>query len=371
MSNSFIMPSVVAKAALIVLENNCVLASLVHRGYESEYQAGRGATVTVRRPTTFTSSAFTTTVAVQSAAESSVQVVLDTLLDVSFEVGTKELTLDVKDFTEQLLVPAMRAHVQKVDELIAAHYVDAAGAYEVSSTPVIGDIAKLDEIANILKWPNEDRRLVLSPKSKASYIGLDAFVHADKRGDGGRAMNRAEIGHVMNFDTYMDQNMKTHTIDATLGDLAGAMKGAVAAAATACTIDALTDDDVINAGDVFVPTGSDYYYTIRTAGTVATNEIVTTFEPPMVEALLDNCVVTFQGTHKASMAFHKNFLALVTAPLRPPMGGALAATASRNGLSCRVVYDYNSSTKVNSISVDMLMGTKVLDSNLGARLFQV
>ena len=53
MPNTLIKPSVVAREALMVLRNNAVMANLVHRDYSSEFVAGVGDTITVRKPTTF------------------------------------------------------------------------------------------------------------------------------------------------------------------------------------------------------------------------------------------------------------------------------------------------------------------------------
>ena len=49
MANTFLTPSVVAREALMVLENNLVMANLVHRDYSDEF-VQVGDTVTIRKP---------------------------------------------------------------------------------------------------------------------------------------------------------------------------------------------------------------------------------------------------------------------------------------------------------------------------------
>ena len=117
-------------------------------------------------------------------------------------------------------------------------------------------------------------------------------------------------------------------------------------------VNALTDANIIAAGDVFKVVGSDKGYLIVTGGTVASNEQAITFTPALDKAIADNAVVTFQADHDASLAFHKNAFALVSAPLEPPLGGARAGVANYKGLACRVVYDYTMSTKTNQMSLD-------------------
>lgn len=65
-----------------------------------------------------------------------------------------------------------------------------------------------------------------------------------------------------------------------------------------------------------------------------------------------------------SLGFHRNGLALVTRQLELPQGAAKAAIASANGLAVRVVFDYDSKTKTDKVSFDIIYGVKDLDDDL-------
>lgn len=367
MGNTLLTPTVIAKEGLIVLENEMVLAGLVHRDYSKEFQ-NVGATVLIRKPTTFTSNTVGDTVNLCTAVESSVAVVLDKLLDITFRVTSKELTLDVADFSMQFIQPVMRAHAQKVDEIIADLYSDVAAHYPVSSTALPKDITSIRSVMSILKAPLDQRRLVFHPSTEADYLSLDAFLHAEKRGDT-RAIKEASMGRVLGFDCYMDQNIPTHTA----GDLTGGgtatvvLKGAGASAGTCCTVDASLDTGTALIGDVFKVLGYDQWHVVKTC-TSTVGTAILTFQPAFTAARVDNATVTFQETHKANLAFHRNAFAFVTAPLEPPIGGAKGGVLTYKGLSCRVVYDYESLSKKNIISIDMLCGAKILERDLAARL---
>ncbi len=367
---------VVAKEALIALENNMVMGNLVHRDYSKDYKS-IGATVVIRKPTTFTATAFTSTVGYSTITESSVAVVLDKLWDVSFEVTSQELSLDIVDFSEQLIQPAMRAIAQAVDSDICSRSATAiAGHYPVTSTPAVSDIAGLEAVLDVLKAPLTDRRLVLHPVTKAGYLALDSFLNADKRGDGGQALRTAEIGQVLGFDCYMAQNIPTQTRSFLLANASAAgtgnLTGALAAAATACTVTGATAAAVSTApiGTPFKFTGYDEWFYMTVPCTAGTSGIatVTSFSPAVKAAIADTAVVTFQLTGRDNIAFHKNGIAFVTAPLQPPIGGAKAAVVNYRGLSARVVYDYDMQYKKNRISLDFLCGVKMLDKDLCARL---
>ena len=366
MSNTLLTSQAIANEALLVLENNLVMAQLVHRSYSPEFQSGRGATITVRKPATFSATAFSTTVAAQNVTESSVQVVLDKFYDITAEITSQQLTLDIVDFSMQVLQPMMREHAQKVDyNILNTISASVAGHTAVSGTPALSDLANLMAQLDLQKAPVTERRVVLHPISYAKYAALDAIANADKRGKP-LTINEYSIGRVLGADFYMDQNVQTHT--SGIADTAGALKGAATAGATAATVDALTDAEVIAAGDVFKVDGSDRGYLIVTGGTVDTNTVTITFTPALDAAILDDAVVTFQDTHKMNLAFHKNFCTLATAPLAPYLGGVNNSVKSYKGISCRVAIDGDTSTKVNKISIDLLYGVKVLDKELAARL---
>jgi hypothetical protein len=52
MGNNLLTPSIIANEALLVLENNLVMAGLVHRDYSDEF-VQVGDTITIRKPAKF------------------------------------------------------------------------------------------------------------------------------------------------------------------------------------------------------------------------------------------------------------------------------------------------------------------------------
>jgi hypothetical protein len=366
MTQTLLTPSIIAKEALLALENNMVMANLVHRDYSPEFQSKAGATVTIRKPATFAASAFTATVAAQEVVESSVQVVLDKFYDISAGITSKELTLSIADFRTQVIDPMMRAHAQNVDyQIMQAIYKDFAGhTRATATTAVVSDLVNLIAQLDIQKVPPTDRRVVLHPITYARYAALDAVLHADKRGSP-LTINEYSIGRMFGADWYMDQNVPKYT--SLVVDTGGTMSGAAAAGATAATVASLTNGEVVAAGDIFKVAGSDRGYLIVTGGTVGSTVCVITFSPAFDAAISDAAVVTFQGTAKNNLAFHKNAIALVSAPLEPYMAGVNCSVETYKGISCRVALDGDTVSKTNRISVDMLFGVKTLDKELGAR----
>ena len=187
MGNTLLTPSIIAREALMVLRNNAVMAKLVHRDYSNEFVTGVGDTITVRKPATFVAKEFTSAIEIQEATETGVPIKMDHHLDVSFSVTSKEMSLDIKDFSKQFLVPAMQAFNDKIDTLLLSLYKDVtAVAGDPAALPTaIDPIVDAGALLNTAKAPLGDRRLVLDPLTEAAFMKLGTFHEADKVGDNG------------------------------------------------------------------------------------------------------------------------------------------------------------------------------------------
>lgn len=217
MSNTFITPDVIAASALATLYNTIVLAGLVFRDYDADFNGHVGDTITVRVPTTFTANEYARNVGivVQNATESGIPVTLDTILDVSFAVTSEDMALEVSDFETQLVRPAMEAIAQDVDARLAeALIVQAQTAH--ASSPItgayVGDGTTTPNkawrdaraILGRNKLPFASRYVVLSPEAVSDALGDELLVRADQSGstDG---LRDASLGRKFGFETYESQ----------------------------------------------------------------------------------------------------------------------------------------------------------------------
>lgn len=212
MANTILTPDIIAREALMVLRNNAVMANLVHRDYSSEFVAGVGDTITVRKPAAFTAKEFGGEIEVQDATENSVTVKMDKHLDVSFAVTSKQMTLDIEDFSKQLLVPAMQAFLNKIDGYLlglAKGVTNSVTATEDARNDVVDARAFLTKGAA----PLTDRNLVVGSDMEADLLKTDLFVSAEKVGDNGTALREASLGRKLGLDCYVDQNADTAGIE--------------------------------------------------------------------------------------------------------------------------------------------------------------
>lgn len=206
MANTLLTPQIIANEALMVLRNNAVMANLVHRDYSDEFVGGVGDTITIRKPATFEAKEYSSTITVQDATESSITVKMDKHLDVSFAVSSKQMSMDIKDFSSQLLVPAMQAFQDKIDS-----YILALASSLTNKVTASGD-AKTD-IIDARKFltanaaPLTERRYVYGSATEADLLKTDLFISAEKVGDAGTALREASLGRKFGLDFYADQNV--------------------------------------------------------------------------------------------------------------------------------------------------------------------
>jgi hypothetical protein len=114
-----------------------------------------------------------------------------------------------------------------------------------------------------------------------------------------------------------------------------------------------------------VTDGSINYGAMRTPTTTSVS-----LDRPLDAALANNDPLGLGPAGDYCFAFHRNALTMVMRPLPAPASGTGAASyvASFNGLSIRVTITYDGRAQGHLVTVDTLMGVKVLDVRLGAVL---
>ena len=344
-NNTFLTPEVVAKEALMVLQSNLCMADLVHRDYSNEFVAV-GDTVSIRKPAKFVAKNFTGTTENQDIKETSVPVKMDRFRDVTVAVTSKEMTLDIADFSKQVVEPAMQAIAQAIDEDLLAVAYENAG-YTKEAEGKLADIADIAKQLDMEKAPVADRSLVLHPKHKYTYALNEELSNVSYAGDN-QTLHDALLGRVYTLDTYMDQNAP----DSNAANPGTATTFTVTGAAGDSEVTVGDLSGTIVAGDGFILDGYLYRFTKGGTGKL-------TIDQKLVTDADAAAVTVINGPN--SLAFHRNAIALVTRNLSLPMGASRAAYAEAGGLGVRVVYDYDSATKTDKISFDVIYGIKELE----------
>lgn len=358
MSNTFLTPKIIANEALMVLESQLTMANLVHRDYSKEF-VKVGDTITIRKPAKFVAKNFVGTTHGQDITEGSVDVKMDRFRDITVNVTSKELTLDIKDFSAQVVTPALSAIAQAIDMDLLAVGVDKAGkTATVSSTPKLEDIAGVGKALDMSKAPLQNRRLVLPAEIRYKYNTLDNFAKQCYAGDS-RALRDAEIGKVYTCETFASENCP-HSAAATPGTVTAYKVAGTMDTQQFTVTNGTPTTGKIAAGDQLIVGG--YLYTVTEDLTLTSGGGTLKVDQNLPADIEATDAKVISKAH--ALGFHRNGIALVTRQLELPMGASKAYIASANGLAVRVVMDYDSKSKTDSISFDIIYGIKELDTNL-------
>ncbi len=408
MANALITPSVIAKEALMQLENNLVFGNCVHREYVNEFKK-IGDTVNVRRPVRFnvTDGAARTN---QDVEEANTAIVVNKRKHVSFSFSSQDLTLTIEDFSERYITPAMVSLANKVDQDLASLYDDVFNWVGAPGQAVasFGDFSKAPQRLDEGAVPSDRRKSVLSPRDFWSMTGNLTGLQIERSADA--AYRRGVLGQVAGIEMAMDQNIRVHTTGSFSTGSTPLVKGAGQAVSyagadkTAWSQSLVTDGwaaatPVLKAGDVITLAGVNavnpvpgegakddlgrlqQFVVLDDAVSDGTGNAVLTISPPIITsgpqqtvtaAPADNAAITPLGSeatgYRQNLVFHRDAFALVTVPLEMPREPVFKARESHNGLSIRLVGSYDIDSDENPVRLDILYGVKTLYPELATRL---
>lgn len=393
MGNTILTPTIIAKEALMQLENNLVFGNLVHKEYKNEF-VKIGASVNIRKPVRFKVSDGAT-LEKQEVKEENITFTIDKRKHVAWGFDMQTLTLSIEEYSERYIKPAVIQLANQVDMDLAGLYIDVNRAYGTAGTTpnafsYLGGTAQImDEQA----VPTDQRRLVLNPK--ANWTMADAFKGLYWEKKVSDVVTKGYLGNIANMDIYSSQNVKVHTKGtwATSGTIQ--VKTTSTSGDSTIALKGLTSGATILAGDIF--TIADVYainpITRQSTGQLQQFVVVTGdtadgsgYADPVVSPSIvyvsggayntvsalpvaDATVTAPTANHTANLAFHKNAFGLVTVPIEMPDSVSFKERITDNGLSIRVLKDYDVINDEEIIRLDILYGIKTLYPDLAVRLF--
>ena len=408
MANRTLTADIIAKEAVMILDNELIMAKKVFRGYEEDYTKKIngyevGDTISIRRPADFQVRDGKTADA-QDAQEGKTTIVIDKFKGVDFKFTSQDLTLSINNVSERIIKPAMVQLANQIDVDLHGLYKDVpnwVGTPGNYAKNIAKRAQRLDENAA----PKGDRCAILSPADHWGLLGSQTSLFSDTIVN--PAYRTGQTGRIAGVDLYASQNVARHTtgtrastdlVDQTL----------IATTATwAATRDTNTytlhidgtggATDTVAQGDCFtIANCFDVnpvtkarlshlkMFTVTALATMSSNEGDIIISPPPIGAGahqnvdfavtdLDDDVVTWvpstaSTAYNQNMVFHKNAFSLVSVPLVSPPGAVDVGRRSYKGCSVRVIPVYDGINDESMWRLDVLYGVKTVDSRLAVRL---
>lgn len=389
-----------AREALMILQNNLVGALLFDREYDGDFTGNeaRGDTIRIRRRDRGNAQEFTGTISSRGLEESKVDLKLEKHFDASFQITSKELTLDLDSFSMQVLEPQVVSIAEAVDayalsklhDLPSFVNVDASNVAQALPTASTGlaDLAQARKQMNIQKIPMAGRVGLWDPELEAAWLSVPTFVEADKRGDPGTALREASLGRVLGIDHFMGQNVDGDTGLTTpaIADVVGSATGGEVVGGSTVAVTGLTISSTFPLGTPLTidhADGGPKNYILAAAMTTdgSGNGTAVLYDPTTggiirgeqlkapvtaADAVTFNIATAGDTYFRRGAMFHPRAFAFASVPLAIPPE-AEGAVIADSGLAIRVIRDYNISTKQSVISLDVLVGAKMVHGELGTQ----
>lgn len=412
-TNTTLTADIIAKEALMHLDNNLVFAKQVYRGYEEEFSKKVngyevGETISIRRPTDFTVRT-DAVMATQDVTEGKVALTVDQRRGVDFEFTSQDLTLKIGELGERVIKPAMIQLANSVDTYLAGLYSSVPNWVGTSGQVVnsFADFAKAPENLDERAVPQDTRAAVLSPADHWALLGSQTSLYIQDAAKG--AYRKGSLGEIGGVDTFMSQNILTHTAgtrtDAAVDQALQANTIAYATVKDTMVqtihMDGLGTTKTIKKGDVF--TIADVYdvnpvtkaplpflkqfvvVSDASSDAVTTGDADVDVYPALIwSGAFQNVAVTSGVTNlndktvtwksaasandRQNMVFHKNAFTLVMVPLVSPPGAVDVGRRSYKGTSVRIIPVYDGTNDISKWRCDILFGGKAIDPRLATRL---
>ena len=395
MANTLLTSDVITREAQRILHQKLNFIGRVNRSYDPAYAksgAKIGDTLRIRLPTQYkvTDGA---TISTQDSVQQNTSLVVNNRKHVAMDFTDEELTLDIDNFSELHLEPAMAVLAANVESDVLQNVykkvynqVNNVGSditYKLVGTgrkTLVDNLSPMDSTVSAVMNTNDT--LEVNDVVKGLFNPNTTLSEQYREGT---------LGRQAGFSFYENTMMPRHTTGTDDGTGDYQCNSAVAQAGTSLIID--QGAGTILAGDIFTVGGCFRVHpeTKQSTGALqqfvcaadtSTSATLITFTPALngdttdpqqnvTNPAANNSIITKIGgasaAHDISLGFHRDAFAFATADLEMPRGMDMASRKVQDGLSLRFVrgFDINNSTFVSRF--DILYGYEAIRPQLAFR----
>ena len=401
MSNSILTIDMITRKALEILENNLVITRNVNRQYDDSFAvegAKIGSTLRIRLP----DRALVTDGAALQVQDDNEQFTTLTVANqkhIGVNFTSAELTMQLDDFAERVLKPRISQLASSIDADVANAYkaiyasVGTPGTTPSTSLVLLQAQQKLNENAAVMS----PRYATVNPAANAGLVeGMKGLFNPTDTVS--RQFKNGMMGTgVLGFDEVnMSQSIKVHTTGSRAGTILVNESMSAQGQAT-ITLDGFSSGTTVTVGDVFTianvyavnpqtreSTGSLQQFVVTVAQAASGGDMASmAISPPIYTSAsalatvdsfpANNAAVTFLGSastaYPQNLVYHKDAITFATADLLLPQGVDMAARANHNGISLRVVRQYDINNDRLPCRIDVLYGFSTIRPQMACRIW--
>ncbi|TWI41037.1 P22 coat protein Gp5 [Pseudoduganella flava] len=392
MANTILTPQQITREALRILHQKLNFVGSINRQYDDSFAksgAKIGDSLKIRLPNEYTVRTGATMVP-QDTTETSVTLQVATQKGVDLSFTAIDLTMNLDDFSSRIIEPAVSVLAANIEADALSMALDVAQTVNnIGSTLNLRQALLARKLLTDALVPTSDRTLLLNTQDNVDMVdnlkGLfqDSATISKQYRDGlvGRTAGFGDI-----YENTLLSSQATGTAAATTGYTVNG------AGQTGSSIIVQTGTATFKKGDVItfagvnrvhpetkLDTGNLMQFVVTAdyaggAGTVQISPaIATTGGRQNVTAAPANAAAVSKiggasAIYRPSLAYHKDAFAFATADLVMPDGVDWKAREAFDGISMRMIRQYNINNDTFPARIDVLYGYKTLRAQLAARI---
>ena len=396
MPNTLLTPTAVTREALRVLHQKLNFVGNINRQYDSSFAkegAKIGDSLKVRLPNEYTVRTGAT-LSAQDTTETSTTLQVSTQKGVDLNFTSADLTMSLDDFSKRILDPAMSVLAANIEADTLNMYKDVYNLVDQDATAftwntVLNGRKTLND--NLAPMDNQ-RKCLLSTSSSVKLVDALKGLFQDS-GEISKQYKEGMMGRSAGFDFYENTLLVPHTTGTAVKATTYTVNGAVTTNGSSSVVVA-TGATTFKQGDVFTVAGCYRVHHETKVSTGALQQFVVTadyaggagtlnFAPAIYTSggrqnvvaagMANGSAIVKVGAGasellNADLVFHKNAFAFATADLLLPGGVDFASREVMDGISMRIVRQYDINNDKFPTRLDVLYGYKCIRPQLAARL---
>lgn len=395
MANTILTPTAVTRKALQILHQKLNFVGSINRSYDDQYAkegAKIGQTLKIRLPNEYVVRTGAT-LATQDTAELSTDLTVATQKGVDLNFTSVDLTMSLQDFADRILEPAMAVLAANIeaDALTMANDVFQT-VNNIGSAITLNRALTARKLLTDSLVPGSERTLLLNTQDNLDLVdGLKGLFQDSATI--AKQYKEGMVGATAGFGTIYENTLLGNTTSGTSASAGGyTVNGAVTTnGSTSVTLAAGTGTFVV--GDVFTIAGCNRVHPETKADTGVLQQFVVTankasgagamsFAPAIYTStgrqnvvaagMANGAALTKVGgasqVYKPSLAYHKNAFAFATADLVMPEGVDWSAREVYDGISMRIIRQYQIGSDTFPARLDVLYGYKTIRAQMAARI---
>lgn len=401
MANSLLTIDMITRKSLAILENNLVLSRNINRQYDDSFAvegAKIGSSLRIRLPdrVLVTDGAALQT---QDDNEQYTTLTVSTQKHVGINFTSAELSMQLDDFADRVLKPRISQLAASIDADVANVFASVGNSVGTPGTTPATALVMLQaqQKMNEAAAPMSPRYLTVNPAANAALVnGLSGFFNPSDSIS--RQFKSGMMGeNVLGYEEVnMSQSIKSFTVGSRTAAGGTTSAAVTTEGATTIAITGAGASGTVKAGDVFTvagcfavnpqtreSTGSLFQFVALAdvalngsgAGTITVAPIYSAAHPlaTVLSLPATSSAVVFMGaastTYPQNIAYHKDAFTLATADLILPQGVDMASRANHNGISMRIVRQYDINNDRMPCRVDVLYGYAAIRPQLACRVW--